>query len=39
MIQINFKLYPFTILKICSDLSDKVNYPIYNYVFLQKFYS
>gem|GEM_PF-3275753 len=39
MIQINSKLYPFTILRICSGLSDKVNYPIYNYVFLQKFNS
>ena len=39
MIQINFKLYPFTMLRICSGLSDKVNYPTYNYVFLQKFYS
>ena len=37
--QINSKHDPFTILKICSGLSDKVNYPTYNYVFLQKFYS
>ena len=36
--QINSKLYPFTMLRICSGLSDKVNYPTYNYVFLLQFY-